>query len=117
MAAKPRKTCQVPYEVCKQVPYTVTRRVARCVPKQVTETYTRCVTRSVPKQVAYEVCRMVPVTVCDPSPSNCGSCGVSSPAGEQPAEFQEHKTEKPVEPIPQKEEELPSTESTIGPKA
>ena len=112
------KTCQVPYQVCKQVPYTVTQRVARCVPKQVPVTYTQCVARTVPKQVAYEVCRMVPVTVCDATPSNCSSCGVAAPVGETPTEVQGHKAAKPViEPAPEKQEELPSTEPAPGPKA
>ena len=103
------KTCQIPYQVCKQVPYTVTHRVARCVAKQVPTTYTRMVARCVPKQVAYEVCQMVPTTVCNPAPTGCSSCGVAAPAGEA----QEHKVLKP-EPETQelpKEEVVPKTDA------
>ena len=74
------RTCRVPYCVSTQVPYTVTHRVAHCVPRNVTETCTRMVSRCVPRQVAYEVCRVVPVTVCpDSSCSTCadGSCGTA----------------------------------------
>jgi hypothetical protein len=119
---------KVPYCVSKQVPYTVTRRVAHCVAKQVPVCCTRMVARCVPRQVAYEVCQMVPVTVCpqpcDPcvgggcASGNCGT-GVVPPGDAYPvpdglsspgATPQPYEADRPAASEPQQPESEPNTD-------
>ena len=64
----------------RKEPFTVTSRVAKCVPRQEAFTVTRMVSKVVPRQVAYEVCRMVPVQNCCPS-APCAGCAPSGLAG------------------------------------
>jgi len=98
-----QRTCQIPYCVTKQVPYTVIRRVARCVEKKVPVTCTRMVAKCVPRQVAYDVCRIVPTTVCPTnscfSPFFSGGCGVPSKGDSEPKTYKSEK--QPLDPEPE----------------
>jgi hypothetical protein len=85
------------------VPYTVTRKVARCVCRQEPVTVTQMVPRCVARQIPYEVCRIVPVQECCPTTCGygcgwtpCGSC-VSGACG---TTVQPHEAGRPV-PEPQ----------------
>jgi hypothetical protein len=88
----------VPYCETRQVAYTTTHRVARCVPRQEEYTVTHMVARCVPREVAYEVCRIVPnCGCCDPCgcygsagcSGGCSDCGVNY----QPSETYESGAE------------------------
>jgi hypothetical protein len=98
------------------------------------------VSKCVPRQVAYEVCKMVPVTVCAQSDcSSCGgcaTCGATAPAGPGPIKPQAEAVPQPQDvrkppmevipsakpPVPQepgtKLEGAPQTQPSLGgPKA
>mgnify|MGYP001811997653 CR=1 FL=1 len=100
------KTCRGPYCVEKRVPYTVNRTVTRCVAKCVPQTCTRMVARCVPRQVAYEVCRVVPTTICpsatcstgDCSSGNCATQSTPAAADNAPSTFEAQRPA--AQPVP-----------------
>jgi hypothetical protein len=99
------------------VAYKVCRKVARCVSKQVPVNCTRMVAKCTPRQVAYEVCRLVPVTVCRPT-LPCGpGCNTGCATGNcniAPGTAVPHESKK-VEPQPDPKsdkEDAPKPEAT-----
>ncbi|MCH7688704.1 MAG: hypothetical protein IH899_18805 [Planctomycetes bacterium] len=112
-----QRTCKVPYCVTKQVPYTVTQRVARCVAKKVPVTCTRMVAKCVPRLVAYEVCRLVPTTVCPTnscfSPFSSGSCSVPAGVSSGAKTYESNK----IVPIPGREADPNRNPESPQPKA